>query len=193
MSTPEHPDPTVAPDDDAATGEPTPGDPTIRPVFPTRLHSARWEWSRRLFIAVALVFAGFLMVKAAQGSGAGLNVGDKNPVVVRQIPLPGAQVPYQSTVGLVLKPDYEGTMMINGVPIPEAQLEGAQDPSTLSAAALRKYGIRPNNRNRVVFTPGEGKTFTRLPEGRVVVTINYHRDRQPGVDAGIISWTFTVQ
>ena len=80
-----------------------------------------------------------------------------------------------------------------GIEVPEEQLDGARDPATLSEEQLRKYGIRPNNRNRLYFTPGPDKVLESIPEGEVTVIVTYFRDRQPDVDPGTYSWTFTVQ
>jgi len=173
--------------------EPVPAAPGGPAAWPRRLHSPRREWFRRFVIAAALALGVWLLVIAANRSEHGLEQGSSDPVVVERFPLPDAQAPSQSQVGVVLQPGYDGTLFINGTRVPEAELDGAQDPTEMDPKDLERYGVRPNNRHRLYFTPGRGKVFDELPKGKAVVTVQYHKDRQPGVDTGTVSWTITVQ
>src|SRR5699024_2287193 len=89
-------------------------------------------WIRRLIIAVALAFGVWLLVVAANRSETGLDRGGDDPVVAERFPLPDAQAPSQSQIGVTLEPGFEGSLSLNGVVIPEAQLDGALDPATTS-------------------------------------------------------------
>jgi hypothetical protein len=201
MSTPEDPDAvrpatvaTANPNDGAAADAEEPE--TITVAVPTSLHSARYEWTRRFVIAALLGGAIWFLIIAAGRSDVGLEQGTGDARVARLVPARDAQVQRQSEVGAVLQSGFDGTLLINGTKIPEAQLDGAIDPSTVSAEdrlKLEKYGIRPNGRNRVIYTPGPGKVFESLPTGKVVVTVQFHKDRQPSVDTGVVSWTIQVQ
>ena len=164
--------------------------------IPTALHGPVWEWSRRLLIAAALALAVWLLVAVSGRSNGRLETGSKDPVAQTRYPLPDGHAPLQSPVGVVLVDGYDGTMFINGVQIPEAELDGALDPNSKDKSVqdlIAERGLRPNNRNRVFFTPGSSKTFEKLPSGKVVVTINYHLEYQPTVGTGTVSWTFTAQ
>lgn len=150
-------------------------------------------WGRRIVIFLALALAVFVLVKGTERAETGLDVIDSNPVIVSQAPLPGSIVLYQTELGVELQPGYDGRLIINGVVIPDDQLEGAVDPSTLTPEQLQQFGVRPNGRNRLFFDPAAGKAIEELPQGVNTVTVQYHRDRQPDVDTGTVSWTFTVQ
>lgn len=166
----------MVPDSDASSGS---------------AHTAA-AWVRRLVIAAAIALGAWLLVVAASRSETSLDQGSTDPIVAERFPLPDAQAPTQSQVGITLQPGYEGSLHINGVEIPEEQVDGALDPATADPEAIKQFGIRPNNRNRIWFTPGSSKVFTELPTGRMLITVHYHRDRQPGVEPGTVSWVVTV-
>jgi hypothetical protein len=90
-----------------------------------------------------------------------------------------------------LKPGYDGRLTINGIAIPEAEMDGARDPRTVSAEDLAANGLRPNNRNHVGFTPGPGKIIESFDSGILRISVNYFRDRRPENNR-TISWTATV-
>lgn len=162
-------------------------------LVPTSLHSPKVEIARRVGIVLALAFGVLLLVIAAGRDDTTVPSETGNARVVAQFPLPDAQAPRQTQVGVELVEGFDGRLTIAGTPIPEEQLDGARDPATLTEEQLRKFGIRPNNRNRLFFTPGPDKVLESIPEGEVTVVVTYFRDRQPDVDAGTYSWTFTVQ
>lgn len=173
---------------------PSEGGPEVRQVLvPTALNSPVVEILRRVGIVLALALGVFLLIKAAERDDTTVPDDTGNARVVAVTPLPDAQAPRQSQVGVDLAEGFDGRLTIAGTPIPEEQLDGARDPASLTEEQLRKYGIRPNNRNHLFFTPGPGKVFESIPEGEVTVIVTYHRDRQPTVDVGTYSWTFTVQ
>lgn len=159
---------------------------------PTASSSTARTWIRRIVIAAALAFGVWLLVIAANRSDTAVERGGEDPVVAERFPLPDAQAPSQSQIGVTLRPGFEGTMTIGGVAIPEAQLDGALDPETADPNLIRQHGVRPNNRNRLWFTPAPGKVFDELPTGDLLITVSYHRERQPGVDPGSVSWRVTV-
>ena len=171
----------------------TPGEVTTQVVVPTSLRSPAFEIARRVLIVLAIAFGVWLVAIAAQRDDDSLSHGTGNPRVVSTFPLLDAQAPSQTQVGVQLMEGFDGVLAINGTPIPEAQLDGARDPAQMTPEEIDRLGIRPNNRNRVYFTPGPGKVFKSIPKGKVTVTVNFFRDRQPGVDAGTFTWTFTVQ
>ena len=71
-------------------------------------------------------------------------------------------------------------------------MQGAVDPSTLTAEELKQYGLRPNNRNSVAFQPGPGKVIERLPTGQVQASVRYFRDRRNPNAGRTVTWTFNV-
>ena len=73
-------------------------------------------------------------------------------------PKPGALVQRQTTIFYELDPAYDGTLSVDGHPIPDDQLD--------------RLNV---GRNRIAFTPGEGKELTRLRAGRVCAVATFHR------------------
>ena len=169
-------------------------EPVIRPYsgrVPSQAPAV--VWGRRIGIAALLLLAVFILVKGTQRAETGIDVIDRDPVIVTQSPLPGSIVLHQTELGVELDVGYDGRLVVNGIEIPDDQLLGAVDPATLTPEQLAQFGVRPNGRNRLFFDPGAGKVVDELPQGTNVVTVYYHRDRQPEVDTGTVTWTFTVQ
>lgn len=115
-----------------------------------------------------------------------------NPVIVAQFPAPGGRALRQTDLGAELLVGYDGRLTINGIEIPEEQMEGAVDPSTLSEQELRQFGVRPSSRNRVVFRPGPGKVIESLDPGPVTIVLRYFKDRRESTTARTVIWTATV-
>lgn len=113
-----------------------------------------------------------------------------DPAVVRQTPAPGTHVLRQSQVGVALLPGYDGSLTINGVAIPEDQLDGVVLPGMPGYNA--KSGIRPNNRNEVFFTPGPNKAVDHYPTGEVEVTARFWNIEDGRSTARTVSWAFFV-
>ena len=74
-------------------------------------------------------------------------VASRPDVVERLIPPNGARELRQSELGIDLAPGYEGTLVVNGIEIPDDQLRHV--PA----------------QNQVFFTPGEGKAIEELDGG----------------------------
>ncbi|MGI8754612.1 MAG: hypothetical protein ACR2MB_01880 [Acidimicrobiales bacterium] len=150
------------------------------------------KWQRRAVIAVVLVVAVTVLVLAGRRNQVGQALKDRDPVVVVQLPPPGGRALRQTEVGAELKVGYDGRLTINGTPIPEEQMSGAIDPTTVSAQELRQFGIRPNKRNSVYFQPGPGKVIESFDTGPVTIALRYFKDRQATTTGRTISWTISV-
>jgi hypothetical protein len=167
-------------------------DPPVAPPAPP-VPSYGWPtWLRRTIIGVLLVICVGLMAWAGHRSSAGKPVKDKDPVIVLQSPAPGATDIRQVSIGANLRFGYDGRLTINGIAIPESQMDGARDPATLDARDLKENGLRPNNRNSVYFTPGPGKIIDKIPSGTVYVSLRYFPERRPNAGGRTITWTFTA-
>lgn len=150
-----------------------------------------YKWVRRGIEAVLLLAATAFCVYAF---GRSPDQADVNPVhdpaVVAQVPPPGANVPRQSQVGAKLQPGYDGRISINGVEVPEDQMDGAIP--TTSKEYDPRYGIRPNRRELVLFTPGPGKVIDRYGSREVTITVRFWRIID-GPDASrAVTWTIYV-
>jgi hypothetical protein len=151
-----------------------------------------WRWPRRVLMACALGAAiAFLVVtlqKSPESTSHPAAVSD--PAVVRRVPEPASHVLRQTSVGVELLSGYDGRLTINGIAIPEDQLDGAIGPD--DPAYDPSLGIRPNNRNRVFFTPGPDKAIDRYPTGEVHVTARFWNIADGESTARTISWAFFV-
>lgn len=152
----------------------------------------RWKWPRRLVSFLLLALAVAFCVKAVQRApapGGALNDAT-DPAVVRQVPEPGGHVLHQTSVGVQLLPGYDGRLTIDGTTIPEDQMDGAAPPG--SPAYDPRYGVRPNNKEQVFFTPGKGKVIGEYGTGEVHITVRFWRIADGERSARMISWAFFV-
>ena len=148
-------------------------------------------WLRRTIIGVVLLGA---LAVAVWGSASANDGGDRNVLdgsIVSLFPGDGAQALRQTAVGADLAVGYDGRLTVNGISVPEAQMEGARDPATVAPDDLAKNGLRPNNRNSVYFKPGKGKVIEEFQQGTVTITMRYWPDGQQD-KARTVTWTIRV-
>ena len=169
------------------TGGPGGGNTPVSPV------SYGWpNWLRRSIITVLLLGCLSLLVYANNRAHVGERAKDLDPVIIQQIPPPDGRALRQTTISADLKSGYDGRLTIDGVPIPESQMDGARDPSTVDAADLKANGLRPNNHNHVAFTPGAGKVIESLDSGPVIIVLHYFPDHRSESLGRTITWTINV-
>ena len=150
------------------------------------------RWGRRLAIFALLAVAVGVLAWGTRSTVSG-DSGSKDQIVVAQFPVPDALALRQTEVGADLLEGYDGRIVINGISIPEKEMDGVVPATSAEAARGKKApALRPNNRRHVFFTPGAGKVIEKLPQGRVVITVVYFRDGQPTVGRGAITWTITT-
>lgn len=172
-----------------------PPDEPVEQVAPEPLPARRsplTTWALRLVAVALLALAVGILVKGSQRAETSQPTKTGNFLVVSEFPLAGGEALHQTQVGAELKPGFDGRLTINGVAIPEAQMDGVIDPASPEAANNDSGLLRPNNRNRVFFSPGPGKVLEELPQGKITVKVTYFKDRQPGTDQGSKTWTFDV-
>lgn len=128
-------------------------------------------WFVKRLLIPALVVVMVVAVVAAVRLGS----NSANPEiagVLTLVPGSGDNVLIQSPVGLVLRPNYDAQLIINGVTIPPDQIEP------------------PLNPGEVLFKPGTGKVITQLLPDRNCVTAQvWRRDRGPD-EAATRDWCF---
>ena len=168
------------------------GDSTGGPVPPAAASYGWPTWIRRSIITVALLGCAGLIVWANGHSDAGKTPKDPDPVIVSQFPPQGGQAPRQTPITVELKPGYDGRLTINGIAIPESEMDQARDPATVDPKDLAQNGLRPNNHNHVSFAPGPGKVIEQLPSGPVYASVHYFPDHRSPSLGRTISWTFDV-
>ena len=97
------------------------------------------------------------------------------PSAVRTIsPEPGTLQLRQTEIFAELQPAFRGTLAINGIPIPDDQLEVIE-------------GL-----NRISFTPGQDREIEALPPGRTCAVVTFHAVVDDGVEPGSYRWCFNV-
>jgi hypothetical protein len=131
------------------------------------------SWLRPLIVCALLGLAAFLLY-------AGVDAQAEEEVVVNRaginqvFPVPGSVAVRQDAVGVELGFGYDGRLEIDQRVIPDDQID-------------RIGGI-----NRLSFTPGPGKEFEALDEGRHCVSLTYWRTSDGEASAGRpYSWCFT--
>lgn len=150
-----------------------PGWPTDMARSP--VYSTRFKIVAAVVVAIA---AGLftLGVRSLDDSGddPALRAGD-TAVVENLIPRRDAQVPQQSSVGIDLATGWGGTLVIDGVEIPEDELD-----------LTPELGL-------VEFTPGEGRTVDALRPGRNCVSaVIWRLSDGRGVADRTVPWCFEV-
>jgi hypothetical protein len=108
-----------------------------------------------VFVALGLAVAAGLMALAIARTNTDdptVKAINSRPDIEQLIPRKGAETQRQSELGIDLAPGYEAALIVDGTPIPEAQLR------------------RVPAQNEVFFTPGEGKVIEELDAGQVCVT-----------------------
>jgi hypothetical protein len=139
--------------------------PTLgKPEYP------RWLWIVGLAFAVVIAVSIGALVVLGEGSDDDV----RDAAVEQYIPAEGDQIVQQEPAGIDLAPGYDGTLAINGVAIPEDQLD--------KVPAL----------NLVQFTPGEGKEVEQYLQGRNCVIATYWLSKDGPGRATSRSWCFSV-
>lgn len=129
---------------------------------------------------LAIVVAGGALFAGIRAT----ETGDRDPVIINGrpdvvehfLPRQGAQALHQTEVGIDLGPGYEGTLLINGVTIPDDELRIVAE------------------QNQVFFLPGPGRTFESLPAGRNCITALVWKSAvgRGGASDLIFDWCFDV-
>ncbi|HEY2814470.1 MAG TPA: hypothetical protein VGJ03_13470 [Acidimicrobiales bacterium] len=132
---------------------------------------------RRIVISVIVVacIAGLALAVAHTRRGDEDTTVSGSPNVVQLlVPPDGSNVLSQAQVEIDLTSLYDAHLAINAVPIPDDQLQ--KHPEL----------------NQVVFTPGAGKVFEKLPSGRNCVEASIFRVDGSNEQVPPVRWCFNV-
>jgi hypothetical protein len=179
----------------STTDAPTPTDEDAAPSpeLAAPVEIGGWPtWLRRSFTALVLVAVAAIAFWGAQAAKSGEDAIPRDGTVVALTPPDGAQALRQTAVGAELAPGYDGRLTVNGIAIPEEQMEGARDPATVEPDDLQQNGLRPNNRNRVFFSPGPGQVIEEFDNGTVDITLRYFPEQIGEGAARSVTWQIRV-
>jgi hypothetical protein len=98
----------------------------------------------------------------------------KDPAVQQLFPNPGDLVLRQSRIGATLAPSYTGSLVVDGIPIPDDQSQ-------------RVAGL-----NQIFFTPGPGTVTGALSPGRHCAAVNLWLITQSPRQGRSLGWCFGV-
>ena len=127
----------------------------------------------RVILSILGLLLGALTVGAVILAPSG-DVTDLPGAVERFAPADGAIVQRQTALEIVLRPGYELDLVVDGLPIPPAEMD-VTEPT-----------------GRYVFRPEPWKTITEWTPGFHVVEITF--DRTSGLpDPGSLRWSFRTQ
>jgi hypothetical protein len=149
------------------------GSPQTNGAAPASLYPTRFK----LVVAAVLVMVAVVGVIAYQqiDTSNGSNSTGGNPSFVeRVIPDRDSQLVQQGTVGIDLKSGWDGTLAIDGVAIPEDQLDVTE------------------SFNLVQFTPGPDKALRALPIGKLCATATVWQQAAGKRSARPVTWCFEV-
>lgn len=138
-------------------------------------YSTRFKVGAVVVLAIAIALFGIAIQSFDDGGDDPVLSDDDSSVVENLIPRRDAQVPQQSNVGIDLVTGWDGVLVVNGVTIPEDQLQ-----------ITPEIGL-------IEFTPAEGTAVEELEPGQncVSATIWKISDGR-GVADRVIPWCFEV-
>ena len=138
---------------------------------PTPMSQGRYRLLMALLVAGALV----ALVAAVRATDTGdEDSGPSSDIVERFIPGAGDEVLRQAELGIDLAPGYDGTILVNGVEIPEEEQR------------------RVPEQNQVFFTPADGKVVERLQAGPNCASalVRKAADGRGSADDRTFTWCF---
>ena len=139
------------------------------------VYSTRFKIGAVVVLAVAVTLFGIAINSLGDGGDDPVLQGGDAAVVEALLPRRNAQVPQQTNVGIDLATGWAGTLVVDGVEIPEDELQ-----------LMPEIGL-------VEFTPGEGKAVEQLDSGENCVSaIIWPVSEGRGVSDRTIPWCFDV-
>jgi hypothetical protein len=134
---------------------------------------------RRLLITLFVIgcFAGiaFACTRIETGTSDDVATSGESPVEVR-IPEPNSEILRQEAVGADLRPGWTGRLILNGVALPDDEVD---------AADLASTGV-------ITYRVGEGKAVEQFEAGQNCLTVLAWRVEESPETARPTSWCFNV-
>jgi hypothetical protein len=146
-----------------------------RVMAATSVYSTRFRIVAALLVTLAVTAFVLAYFIAQEGGDDPVLESGGVDFVEELFPQRNAQVPQQSSVGIDLESDWTGTLIVNGVEIPQDQLQVTDE-----------LGL-------IQYTPGEGRAVEELRGGTNSVTaVVWPRSETRETGAQDITWTFEV-
>ena len=152
-------------------------DTTTRQSAPAPLENPRTVLIRRIvitLIVLACIGGMAVAVSHTQRGDQETTISGSPNVVELIVPTAESNVLSQAQIEIDLTSPYDAHLAINGVPVPDDQLQ--KHPEL----------------NQVVFTPGPGKVFEKLPSGRNCVEADVFRLDGSNQAVPPVRWCFNV-
>ena len=156
------------------TTPPSTGSPQTNGSSPPPLYSTRFKILAALLMVLAVGAFAAAYAQTAGDDDDLASSGGNSSFVERLLPQSDSQIVQQSTVGIDLTPGWEGTLVVDGIVIPEDELK-----------------VTPSL-NLVEFTPGEGKVMRTLPVGKVCASATVWKTSTGSTDSRHVAWCFDV-
>lgn len=149
------------------------GSPQSNGAEPGPLYPTRFKLVVAAFLVVLAVVAviAYEQIDTSNGSDA---TGGNPSFVERLIPGRDSQLVQQGTVGIDLKTGWDGRLTVDGVAIPEDQLDVTE------------------SFNLIQFTPGPKKVLRTLPIGKICATAVVWQQAAGERSARPVNWCFEV-
>jgi hypothetical protein len=159
---------------DRHNGEMSDGSPTSQPTADppgrVRIQYPRWLW----FVGAGLMAVVLAAIVALFAVGGPQSSTGNQPAIEQLIPRPDSKILQQEPVGIDLEAGWDATLLIQGIPIPDDQIQ-------------RIPGL-----NVVQFQPGPGKAIEQLPPGQNCATAVYWQIEDGPANSENHTWCFTV-
>lgn len=155
---------------------------------PSRLEVLGRRFLVPVGIATGVVIFVLAFVLADTDTGDDIIFND--PAIEALLPVPGSEVLRQSQVGIDLASGFEAELVINGVPIPNDQiniLRSGDDPEQ----SAEQPGAFSTTINRFLYQPLEGRAVPELKGDENCVVATFWPLSDPS-DVRTTSWCFTV-
>lgn len=152
---------------------PTAATPEADVAPPTQVRTTRKFQPRHAGYIVLLLIVAVAVVAVYKNSATTATNLDGGKIQ-RLIPTPGSKILQQDIVGIDLAPGYEGSLTLNGTPLPDDQVT-----------------IVPPL-NQITFKPGPNKIFEQLPEGENCLVATYWLTATGPSVTTSRSWCFSV-
>ena len=121
-------------------------------------------------LVVIVVVCGYVLAQLYSDD----DTSPQDAAIEQLLPAPESKILQQEQVGIDLAAGYEGRLAVNGVPLPDDEVQAVPQL------------------NQIFFQPGPGKAFEQWPAGRNCTVATFWRSETGPSQSAVRSWCFTV-